>query len=86
MLIHNLIMKTSSRQSEYGNTYLTPDEVATLIRVSKQTIYRMTDKREIVFYRLKGAIRFLREDVERFMDNCRVKSVNEYEYDSKTKT
>lgn len=79
-----LNMETYSRQLN-THEYLLPDEVASLLRLSRATVYRMVEKREVPFYRLKGGLRFLREDVEKYMQDCRVKSKNEYEYGSKTK-
>jgi len=46
---------------------LTPDEVAELLRVSKTSVYRLVERREIRFYRVCGLLRFSRSDVEQFL-------------------
>lgn len=46
---------------------LTPDEVAEVLRVSKTSVYRLVERREIRFYRVCGLLRFDRRDVERFL-------------------
>ena len=46
---------------------LTPDEVAELLRVSKTSVYRMVERREVRVYRVCGLLRFGRSDVEQFL-------------------
>jgi len=46
---------------------LTPDEVAEVLRVSKTSVYRLVERREIRFYRVCGLLRFDRSDVARFL-------------------
>jgi len=46
---------------------LTPDEVAELLRVSKTSVYRMVERREVRVYRVCGLLRFSRSDVEQFL-------------------
>jgi len=46
---------------------LTPDEVARLFRVSKTSVYRLVERREIRFHRVCGLLRFRRSDVEQFL-------------------
>ena len=46
---------------------LTPDEVAELLRVSKTSIYRLVERREIRFFRVCGLLRFDRTDLTRFL-------------------
>ena len=46
---------------------LTPDEVAELLRVSKTSVYRLVERREIRFCRVCGLLRFCRSDVEQFL-------------------
>ena len=46
---------------------LTPDEVAELLRLSKTSVYRLVERREIRFYRVCGLLRFDRGDITRFL-------------------
>lgn len=47
--------------------YLTIDELALKIKVSKQTIYKWVKKKEIKHLRKSNIIRFDPEEVERFL-------------------
>jgi excisionase family DNA binding protein len=46
---------------------LTPNEVAELLRVSKTSVYRLVERREIRFLRVCGLLRFDHGDVVRFL-------------------
>jgi len=46
-----------------------PVEVAEHFHVSKRTIYRMIERRQIPFHKIGGLIRFKPEDVEKYMEN-----------------
>ena len=46
---------------------LTPDDVAEVLRVSKTSVYRLVERREIRFYRVCGLLRFDRGDITRFL-------------------
>jgi len=47
---------------------LTPDEVAKVLRVSKISVYRLVERREIRFYRVCGLLRFDLSDVANFLN------------------
>lgn len=50
---------------------ITLPELAELLSVSQTTVYRMTEGREIRYYKIKGSIRFRKEDVLAYMNqNC----------------
>ncbi len=51
---------------------LTPDETAQLLRVSKSSVYRLVERREIPFYRLRGNLRFDQGDIDAYLERCRV--------------
>jgi excisionase family DNA binding protein len=42
---------------------LTPKELAGVLRISMTGVYRLVDGRKIRFYRVRGALRFDRQDV-----------------------
>jgi excisionase family DNA binding protein len=48
--------------------FMTPNEVSALLRVSKTSVYRMVENRVIVFYRIRGQLRFKRSDINHFID------------------
>lgn len=52
--------------------FLTVEEVANLLRVTKMTVYRTIDRGEIPYYRLGRLKRFRRSDVEDYLTRCRV--------------
>ena len=51
--------------------FCTADELATRLRVTKATIYRMARRGEIPYYSIGRAMRFRSQDVEEFLRRCR---------------
>lgn len=51
---------------------ITPDELMKLLRISKTGVYRLVEKRAIPFYRVRGALRFDKQDVLEFLRQGRV--------------
>ena len=60
-------MPIDSPTSGAPQDLLTPDEVAEALRISKISVYRLVERREIRFYRVCGLLRFSRSDVEQFL-------------------
>jgi len=54
---------------------LTPDELAEFLQISKTSVYRMVDKRLIPFYKIKGNLRFERDDVLDYLKSSRIEPV-----------
>jgi excisionase family DNA binding protein len=50
--------------------FLTVAEVATLLRISHATVYRLADTRELPAYRIRRKRLFKYEDVLSFIDRC----------------
>lgn len=46
---------------------LTLPELAEFLRVSKNTVYRMVETREIPFHKIRRTLRFRRRDVESYI-------------------
>jgi excisionase family DNA binding protein len=46
---------------------MTPSEVAVFLRISKNGVYRLVERRVIRFYRLRGVLRFDQQDIEAFL-------------------
>jgi len=51
--------------------FYTVKELAELLEVTAQTIYRMMRRGQIAYYSIGRAKRFRRSDVESFLDHCR---------------
>ena len=58
---------------------LKPLDVAEWFGVSRQTLYRMIEKREIPFYKIGGQIRFQEADLEKYLQDMRVVTSKNYE-------
>jgi excisionase family DNA binding protein len=56
---------------------LSPQDVAEILRVSVATIYRLVEKREIRFYKVRGSLRFNQIDVINFLNGHCVESIKE---------
>jgi excisionase family DNA binding protein len=50
------------------NSMLTVKEIATLLRVDEKTVYRLAKKRELPGFKVAGAWRFKREDIESWIE------------------
>ena len=73
-------MRTESNkpagQNTLGFTLLTPREAADMLRLSKASIYRLVEKREIPFHRVSGSLRFSQKDLEEYVSRGRVEAVS----------
>ncbi len=66
---------------KYGtSSFLTPDELALLLKVSKTTVYRLVEARRVPFYRVAGSLRFSTEDVESYLKRNRVTPITNTPY------
>ncbi len=53
--------------------FLTPDELAAILAISKVTVYRLIARRRIAFIKVGGSLRFRRIDVEKYVENNCIK-------------
>jgi len=51
---------------------ITPRELASLLRLSLASVYRLVDKRALPFYKIGGNLRFSRPEVEKYLDCVRI--------------
>ena len=51
------------------------DELAERLNVSKPTVYRLIETREISSYKIKGCLRITEEDVLKYLKKSRIESV-----------
>lgn len=57
--------------------YLTINQVAKMLNVSKGTVYRYVNKRLIPYMKVAGNVRFKEEDVRQWVESNRVKTDEE---------
>lgn len=54
---------------------LTPDEVAKILRISKASVYRLVERRQVRFRRVCGLLRFALSDIEMYLSAGTVEPV-----------
>jgi len=55
---------------------ITPDELSKLLNISKPSVYRLVEKRILPFYSVGGSLRFSLIDIEAYLSNVRVESID----------
>jgi len=63
---HELVQGTQS--------YLTVKEVAEVLKVSRDTVYRLLEKRDIPFYQFGGCRRIATSDLKQYLNSCLVQA------------
>jgi excisionase family DNA binding protein len=58
-------------------TLLTPQETSEVLRISIAGIYRLVEKRELPFYKVRRSLRFDSVDVMTYLNGRRVESIKE---------
>ena len=59
---------------QMNNQVLTTDQLAEFLQLNKVTIYKLLQKREIPAFRVAGQWRFLRKDVDAWMESMKTAS------------
>ncbi len=59
---------------------LKPKEAADMLAVSRATLYRMVDKREIFAHKVSGSIRFSWNDLNDYLEGTRIKPITYHLY------
>lgn len=72
LLIDNLIMAIGRHDSGATSPLLTIEEVAAFLHVSKTSVYRLVERRELTFCRVGRSLRFNRADLEIYLAARRV--------------
>ena len=57
---------------------LSVKDVRILLGVSKSSVYRMVERREIPFYRLASGLRFRLSEIEAHLELCRIKAIDNH--------
>jgi excisionase family DNA binding protein len=48
--------------------FLKPNEMANLLNISRPSVYRLIEKRQIPFYKIGGNLRFKKEDIINYLE------------------
>ncbi|HAU65998.1 MAG: binding domain protein, excisionase family protein [Candidatus Uhrbacteria bacterium GW2011_GWF2_39_13] len=62
------------------NELMTVKEVANFLKVTPNSVYRMIEKRLVRFYKIRSGLRFMKTDVESYLNSCCVEAINENDY------
>lgn len=57
------------------NNLITPEELADIFKISKSSVYRLIDKRQIPFFKIGGKLRFSKDDVSEYLNNVRIETI-----------
>lgn len=55
--------------------FLSPIEAASFFNISRPTIYRLIEKRQIPFYKIGGNIRLKKKDIINYLENFHFESL-----------
>jgi excisionase family DNA binding protein len=61
--------------------FLTRDDVARLLKVSRATVYRLVESRRLPFYKIGNRLRFDKQDVLAFLRHHRIDALGPNTYD-----
>jgi len=77
-------MENKHKRNEFSTTeLLTPDELARMLKISKTSVYRLIDKRQIPFHKVMRSIRFGKNDVISYLEEHRIEPITLKQYGSK---
>lgn len=66
---------TIGSNAEKIKIFLKPDELADLLAISKTSVYRLVNKRQIPFNKIGGSLRFRKTDVDKFLADERIEPI-----------
>jgi len=67
----------SNWENLINKNFLKPDELASFLNISRLSLYRLTNKRKIPFYKVGRNLRFKREDIINYLKRSHFKSMVE---------
>ena len=70
-------LKSVRTSDTYENEFLSVDEAASLLKVSKDTIYQKTSKNEIPFYKQFNRLFFKKEEILDYIKQGKTSTVSE---------
>jgi excisionase family DNA binding protein len=68
--------------SDPPTEFLTRDDVARLLKISRATVYRLVETRRLPFYKIGNSLRFDKQDVLAFLRQHRVEALGTHTYGS----
>lgn len=68
-------MTIGSNAQNKMKAYFTPDELAEYLAISKATVYRLVNKRQLPFNKVGGMLRFRKDDIERYLEAGRIEPI-----------
>ena len=68
-------MNIGSNAENNTKAYFTPDELAKHLAVSKATVYRLVNKRQLPFRKIGGVLRFRIDEIERYLESERIEPI-----------
>ncbi len=71
-----------STASDPPTEFLTRDDVARLLKISRATVYRLVESRRLPFYKIGNSLRFDKRDVLAFLRQHRVEALGTDTYGS----
>jgi excisionase family DNA binding protein len=79
-------MSASNSQQNESQVLLTVEDVMQILSVSKKSVYRLVEHREIRHHKIRSGLRFRYVDLQEYLDRCCVEAINdEYVYGEKEK-
>jgi excisionase family DNA binding protein len=60
-----------------GHEFYTVKQLASLLQITQMTVYRMVRRGELTCHSIGRAMRFRRNDIEGFLERCRVNGSSE---------
>ncbi len=74
MLAHSSSASENPSPMQQHHDIMTLPEVASHMRVSRNTVYRMGEARVLTFHKIGRSIRFRRRDIDAFVERRRIES------------
>lgn len=62
-------------QDKLTEKYLTPNELADFLRISRTSVYRIVERRDIPFHHFGRKLRFAMTDIREFLAKSRVEKI-----------
>ena len=68
-------MTIGSNAENKIKAYFTPDELAEYLAISKATVYRLVNKRQLPFRKIGGVLRFRIDEIEKYLETERTEPI-----------
>jgi len=57
------------------NNFISPEDLADIFKISRSSVYRLIEKRQIPFFKIGGKLRFSQSDVNEYLEKVRVEQM-----------